>query len=98
MSVDPRTLATVASHLPAIVGWSSLAYGCFKVTAFFVRVGRTAESISTRVVKAEETVHLIANNHLSHLQDSMEQSVMKQDETNRLLTLVLEALHHRHAK
>jgi hypothetical protein len=73
MTIDPKTVASLATHLPALFGWGSIAYCAFKIANVFIKGGRFVENVSTRAEKAESTLQLVATNHLPHIQTALDE-------------------------
>lgn len=70
----------VVSHL-AFIGWPVFFTVSYKLMRFIFKAGRTLIVVEQRVLKAEETIYLMANNHLAHIQQAVE-------ETNKHLTSI----------
>jgi len=63
----------VVSHLN-FIGWP-LVFGLgYKILVFLFRAGRVMTVVEQRVLKAEDTIHLMATNHLPHIQVAIEES------------------------
>lgn len=70
-------LSWVISHLYAI-GWPAVLYGVYRVIRFCIVVARTLTIVEQRVLKGEETIYLMASNHLPHLEMAIQ-------DTNKIL-------------
>ncbi len=75
----------IVNHLH-LVGWPTLIYACYRVIKVTVKFARAATIVEQRVLKGEETLNLLATNHLPHLLAAMEdtdKSVQNMHETMR---------------
>ena len=86
---NPAFVYWIASHLPAIVGCGSVLYACYKFLRFLLATGRVAAIVEQRVLKAEDTLHLLATNHLVHIQSAVEETNKHLSQMNHNLELVL---------
>lgn len=62
----------VGDHLAQILGWGLVVLGFYKTSRFFAQAGVTFAEVGRRVLVGESTLHLVATNHLPHLQLEME--------------------------
>lgn len=83
----------VVSHLGAIVAWalflSAFAFAFYRFLVLCYRATRTFVTVEQRVLKAEETIYTMANNHLVHIQSAVEDSNKHLAEISHTLTLAL---------
>lgn len=81
-------LQWIVSHLN-FVGWP-LVFACiYKLLRFLFKAGRVLTVVEQRVLKAEDTIHLMATNHLPHVQQAVEESNKHLSEISTTLKLVL---------
>lgn len=62
----------VGDHLTQIFGWGLITAAFYKASRFFALAGVTFAEVERRVLLGETTLHLVATNHLPHLQLEME--------------------------
>lgn len=86
MNTSP--LAWVVSHL-SVIGWPALLYAAYRVILVCIKIGRAATVVEQRVLKAEETIYLMANNHLAHIQQAVEETNKHLAEMNKNLAVAL---------
>lgn len=84
-------LPWVVSHLkyltiPMLITLVGIFY---KLFVFILKIGRVAVIVEQRVLKAEQTIHLMATNHLPHIQTAVEESNKHLSSMNELLRMVL---------
>jgi len=63
----------VISHLN-FIGWPVVFAAVYKLLRFLFSAGRILTVVEQRVLKAEDTIYLMANNHLVHIQQAVEES------------------------
>lgn len=63
----------VVSHLNYI-GWPVVLGFTYKMLRFVFKAGRVFTLACQRILDGEQTLHLVATNHLPHLQVEMEKS------------------------
>lgn len=63
----------VVSHLQ-VIGWPAFFYGIYWVIKTCYKVGRAAATVEQRVLAGEQTLHLMASNHVPHLQLELEKA------------------------
>lgn len=81
---NTAAFAWVVSHL-ALIGWPAVLYAAYRIIVMCFKVGRSATLIVQRVLTGEETLHLLASNHLPHLQIEMEKTNTHLEQTNATL-------------
>jgi len=74
------------------IGWPALIYTCYRVIVLGFKFARTATLVEQRVLKGEETLYLLATNHLPHIQVAIENSDKTAQETNKVLQGIREDL------
>jgi hypothetical protein len=75
----------LSNHLH-LIGWPTLIYACYRIIKVTFRFGRAATLVEQRVLDGEATLHLVATNHLPHLELAMQdtnKSVQNMHETLR---------------
>lgn len=78
----------IVSHL-AIIGWPAVFFAIYKLLQFLFKAGRIGTIVEQRVLKAEDTIHLMATNHLPHIQMAIEESNKHLADISTHLKLVL---------
>ena len=76
----------------ANVGWAAFIYACIRVTKLTFNAGSAITAARERVLKGEETLMLVATNHLPHIQVELEKLNAIGTRTNELLVSVQEEL------
>jgi hypothetical protein len=74
----------VVSHL-SLIGWPTLIFTCYKLLRFIFKSGTLLTVFIQRVLKAEDTIHLMATNHLPHLEMYMQDTNKSVQEGNKTL-------------
>lgn len=64
-------ISWVVTHLQ-FIGWPAIFYTLYRILLFCFRAARTLTIVEQRVLKGEETIFLMANNHLPHIQKASE--------------------------
>lgn len=78
----------VISHLQ-FIGWPAVFVAIYKLLVFLFKAGRIGTVVEQRVLKAEDTIHKMATNHLPHIQMAIEESNKHLAEISTSLKLVL---------
>jgi hypothetical protein len=65
-------LIWIDAHWQALLAWVTGIFTLSKVGKFFARFAIAINNIFERFEKAEETLTLVATNHLPHMQSEME--------------------------
>ena len=60
------------AHWPAVLGWITGLITLAKVGKFFAKLAVSVNNVSERFLAAEQTLTLLATNHLPHLQAEVE--------------------------
>lgn len=71
--MNTTPFAWVVSHL-AVVGWPALLYASYRVILACIKIGRAATLVEQRVLKGEETLYLLATNHIPHVEMAIQES------------------------
>jgi hypothetical protein len=77
----------VVNHLQ-FIGWPAILYTLYRILLFCFGAARTLTIVEQRVLKGEETIFLMANNHLPHIQVASEEtnrSIISMHETLKLM-------------
>lgn len=72
------------SHF-SYIGWPTFIFACYRVFRFFYKLGCSVTLLIQRVLKGEETIQLMAVNHLPHIQAALEDINAKTEQTNEIL-------------
>jgi hypothetical protein len=86
--LNTTPFAWVISHLQ-LLGWPAILYAVYKVLRFCFLAARVLTVVEQRVLKAEDTIYLMANNHLAHIQEAVEETNKHLAEMNKNLALAL---------
>jgi hypothetical protein len=86
--MDTTPFSWVISHL-AVLGWPAVFYAVYRVLRFCFLAARVLTVVEQRVLKAEDTIYLMANNHLAHIQEAVEETNKHLSEMNKNLALAL---------
>src|SRR5665213_2174201 len=76
----------IASHWTAFAALVGGTYTLYKLGSVITAVVSLIVSVTGRLKTAEQTLSLLATNHLPHLQAEMEKINTKQDRTNEVLS------------
>lgn len=71
------------------IGWPAVIYGVYRVLRFCFLAARILSVVEQRVLKAEDTIYLMANNHLAHIQEAVEKTNEHLAEMNKNIALAL---------
>lgn len=78
----------VVSHLN-FIGWPVVLAAMYKLLRFLFKAGRAMTIFQQRVLNAEDTLRLLATNHIPHVQMAIEDSNKHLAEISTTLKLVL---------
>lgn len=67
-------LVWIVSHWQTICGWSFLVVVAYKFIRFLAKAITVGNDMVNRTTDAEKTIHLLATNHLPHIQAELEKS------------------------
>lgn len=81
----PTPVDWVASNSRQLAAWGGAIYGLYRVVRATFTLSNAASSVKDRAVKSESTIHLLATNHLPHLQVELETLNRSTSRTNELL-------------
>jgi hypothetical protein len=68
-----------------VCGWSTGLYLVYHIGRFFTFVILKIQSVASRFMKAEETLTIMATNHLPHIQSELEKSNIRSEQNNQVL-------------
>lgn len=81
----PTPVDWVASNSRQLAAWGGAIYGLYRVVRATFSLSGAASAVKDRAVKSEATIHLLATNHLPHLQAELEKQNHATVRTNELL-------------
>lgn len=71
--LDTTPYLWVVSHLQ-VIGWPAVIYAAYRIIKACFRLGRAATLVEQRVLDGERTLHLLATNHLPHLEMAIKET------------------------
>lgn len=70
--MNTTPLSWVLSHL-SVIGWPAILYAAYRIIVACIKIGRAATLVEQRVLKGEETLYLLATNHIPHVEMAIQE-------------------------